>query len=185
MPARLVIVGDGPERAALQALAAAEGVGAQVEFAGHRVDPAPFYAGFDIFALSSDTEQMPLSVLEAMATGLCVVSTAVGGIPFLLDDGDTALLVPPNDPDAMTAAVERILDDAALANRLSSRARTFAASRDWAQILPPSILDAVRVNGRNGPREDSRALAWLLVAMAMFTAGLLRQFHDLTPASPF
>ena len=80
VPARLVIVGDGPERAALEALAAAEGVGGQVEFAGHRADPAPLYAGFDIFALSSDTEQMPLSVLEAMASGLPVAATDVGDV---------------------------------------------------------------------------------------------------------
>jgi glycosyltransferase involved in cell wall biosynthesis len=81
---RLVIVGDGPERPALEALAATLGVSQRVRFAGHHQDTAPFYAGFDIFALSSDTEQMPLSVLEAMAAGLPVVATDVGDVRLML-----------------------------------------------------------------------------------------------------
>ena len=75
---RLVIVGDGPERPALEALAASLGVADRVEFAGHHQDTPAFYARFDIFALSSDTEQMPLSVIEAMASGLPVVATDGG-----------------------------------------------------------------------------------------------------------
>jgi glycosyltransferase involved in cell wall biosynthesis len=81
---RLVIVGDGPERPALEALATTLGVSRRVHFAGHHQDPAPFYAGFDIFALSSDTEQMPLSVIEAMAAGLPVVATGVGDVRLML-----------------------------------------------------------------------------------------------------
>jgi glycosyltransferase involved in cell wall biosynthesis len=96
-PARLVIVGDGPERAALQALAVAEGVDARVEFAGHRADPAPLYAGFDIFALSSDTEQMPLSVLEAMASGLPVAATDVGDVAGMLDPANRPYVVARED----------------------------------------------------------------------------------------
>jgi glycosyltransferase involved in cell wall biosynthesis len=81
---RLVIVGDGPERPALEALAATLGVSQRVHFAGHHQDTAPFCAGFDIFALSSDTEQMPLSVIEAMAAGLPVVATDVGDVRLML-----------------------------------------------------------------------------------------------------
>lgn len=105
IPARLVIVGDGSERVALQDLAAAEGVRARVEFVGHCEDPAPLYAGFDIFALSSDTEQMPLSVLEAMASGLPVVSTDVGDV--------AAMLAPANRPYVVA------LEDGALADALA------------------------------------------------------------------
>ncbi len=101
-PGRLVIVGDGPERSALEGLA--RELGAAVEFTGHVERPAALIAGFDVFALSSDTEQMPLSLLEAMATGLPVVATDVGDI--------RAMLAPENAP-FVTA-----LDDAALASAL-------------------------------------------------------------------
>ena len=82
--ARLEIAGDGPERPALEALAAELGIAADVRFLGHVADPAPLYRGFDIFALSSDTEQMPLSVLEAMAMGLPVAATEVGDLRAML-----------------------------------------------------------------------------------------------------
>ena len=101
---RLVVVGDGPERGRLEALAATLGVSERVRFAGHHQDTPGFYAQFDIFALSSDTEQMPLSVIEAMASGLPVVST---------DVGDVGLMVVPEN----VAYVTR-LDDAALAAAL-------------------------------------------------------------------
>ncbi len=84
MPARLVIAGDGPERPRLEHLAAALGVAPRVRFTGHVADPAPLYAGFDVFALSSDTEQMPLSVIEAMAAGLAVAGTDVGDVRHML-----------------------------------------------------------------------------------------------------
>jgi glycosyltransferase involved in cell wall biosynthesis len=76
----LVIVGDGPERPALTGLAAALGLQDRVRFIGHVDDPASYYAEFDVFALSSDTEQMPLSVLEAMAAALPVATTDVGDV---------------------------------------------------------------------------------------------------------
>ena len=102
---RLVIVGDGPERSALEALAGSLGVLGRVSFAGHHQDTAPFYARFDVFALSSDTEQMPLSVIEAMASGLPVVST---------DVGDVRLMVAGENAPLLTR-----LDDAALAEALA------------------------------------------------------------------
>jgi glycosyltransferase involved in cell wall biosynthesis len=107
VPARLVIVGDGPERMALEALAIAEGVGGQVEFAGHCADPARLYAGFDIFALSSDTEQMPLSVLEAMASGLPVAATDVGDVADMLDVTNRPYVVARED-GALADALARL-----------------------------------------------------------------------------
>lgn len=91
---RLVVVGDGPERPALEALAGSLGLADRVEFTGYHQDVAPFYAKFDIFALSSDTEQMPLSVIEAMASGLPVVSTAVGDIRLMVAPENADFIVP-------------------------------------------------------------------------------------------
>ena len=91
--ARLVIVGDGAELPKLKAKAEAAGVAGSVEFAGHSASPERFYAGFDVFALSSDTEQMPLSVLEAMAAGLPVASTDVGDVRWMLAEENASYVV--------------------------------------------------------------------------------------------
>lgn len=90
----------------------------------------------DIFLNTTNVDNTPISVLEAMACGLCVVSTNVGGIPYLLKDGHDALLVPPDDAQAMASAVGRILTDHALAERLSRNARQKAEQFDWKIIFP-------------------------------------------------
>jgi glycosyltransferase involved in cell wall biosynthesis len=105
-PARLVLVGEGPERAALQALADALGVADAVQFTGYRADPATEMAGFDVFALSSDTEQLPLAMLEAMALGLPVVATDVGDIAAILG-GVSPGNVSPADDAAFAATLMR------------------------------------------------------------------------------
>jgi glycosyltransferase involved in cell wall biosynthesis len=99
----------------------------------------------DIFLNTTNFDNTPVSVLEAMACGLCVVSTNVGGIPYLLRDGHDALLVPPNEPCAMVATVRRILTEPGLAERLSRNARSKAEGFDWSIILPQweKILDEV------------------------------------------
>jgi glycosyltransferase involved in cell wall biosynthesis len=90
----------------------------------------------DIFLNTTNIDNTPVSVLEAMACGLCVVSTNVGGIPYLLEHEHDALLVPPNDPQAMATAVHRLLNEPDLAERLSRNARQKAAQCDWSIILP-------------------------------------------------
>lgn len=94
---QLVIVGDGPERAALTALAAESWRSEFCHFAGSRGDVERYLAAFDVFALSSVTEGLPLVLLEAMATGVPVVSTEVGGIADLIERGVSGLLVPSGD----------------------------------------------------------------------------------------
>jgi glycosyltransferase involved in cell wall biosynthesis len=89
----------------------------------------------DIFLNTTHIDNTPVSVLEAMACGLCVVSTNVGGIPYLLKDGEDALLVPPGDPDAMAAAVRRLLTEPGLARRISGAGRRKAESFDWSFIF--------------------------------------------------
>jgi glycosyltransferase involved in cell wall biosynthesis len=90
----------------------------------------------DIFLNTTNVDNTPISVLEAMACGLCVVSTNVGGIPYLLEHEHNALLVPPNDPTAMATAVRRLLTEPGLAERLSRNARQKAEQFDWSIILP-------------------------------------------------
>jgi glycosyltransferase involved in cell wall biosynthesis len=90
----------------------------------------------DIFLNTSVIDNSPVSVLEAMACGMCVVSTNVGGSPHLLAHEENALLVPPRNPDAMARAVVRLLRDPNLAGRISANARRSAETLDWANILP-------------------------------------------------
>jgi glycosyltransferase involved in cell wall biosynthesis len=90
----------------------------------------------DIFLNTTNEDNTPISVMEAMACGLCVVSTNVGGVPYLLNHEQDALLVPPENPEAMAAAVSRILTEPSLAEQLSCNARKKAEQFDWSVILP-------------------------------------------------
>ena len=116
---RLVIVGDGPERTALEALARITGVADRVEFVGHRTDTPDFYARFDVFALSSDTEQMPLSVIEAMAAGLPVVATDVGDVRLMVAEANAPFVTPLED-GAFAAALAGLVADPALRGRIGA-----------------------------------------------------------------
>lgn len=90
----------------------------------------------DIFINTTNYDTAPRSVLEAMANGLCVVSTNVGGIPFLVKDGIDCLLVEPNDHDGMADAIRRILTEPQLAENLSANAQKSTEDLDWSAILP-------------------------------------------------
>jgi len=90
----------------------------------------------DVFVNTTSVDNVPVSLLEALACGLCVVTTDAGGIPDLVRDGETALMVPADDPEALAAAVRRILREPGLAGRLSANARREAESFDWARVLP-------------------------------------------------
>lgn len=90
----------------------------------------------DIFINTSNYDTAPRSILEAMANGLCVVSTNVGGIPYMVEDNESGLLVPPNDPKAMAGAIKKILTNPSLTKTLSTYARKKAEMNDWSSILP-------------------------------------------------
>jgi glycosyltransferase involved in cell wall biosynthesis len=100
----------------------------------------------DIFINTTNYDNTPISVMEAMACGMCIISTNIGGIPYLLDNEINAILVPPNDPDAMAAAVTRILTEPGLAEKLSMNAREKAEQFNWSIILPQwqRLLESVQ-----------------------------------------
>jgi glycosyltransferase involved in cell wall biosynthesis len=126
-PCHLVIAGDGPERPALEALAAARGMARDVTFTGHLDRPEDILGAFDVFAISSDTEQMPLSVLEAMASALPVAATDAGDIMDMVAPENRPFVVA-KAALPLVGAMHRLLDDAGLRARLgaANRARALA-----------------------------------------------------------
>jgi glycosyltransferase involved in cell wall biosynthesis len=134
-PARLLIVGQGAEEAGLRLRARALGVADSVRFTGGVADAAPLLRAADASVLPSRSEGMPLSLLEAMACGLPVIATGVGGSLEVLGGGGLGLLVPPERPEALAAAMARVLGDPALRGRLGRAAR--------AHVLEHHALDLV------------------------------------------
>lgn len=122
-PVGFVIVGDGELRDSLKAYAVQLGIAERVHFLGWKKDMAPVYAALDVFALTSDNEGTPVAVIEAMAAGVPVAATAVGGVPDVVRDGETGRLVPPGDPRAMSRAWRKALDEKAESERMCGQAR--------------------------------------------------------------
>jgi glycosyltransferase involved in cell wall biosynthesis len=121
--ARLLLVGDGPSRAALEALAGELELTPAVSFVGYQARPDRYLQAMDFFALTSRAEGLPLAILEAWAAGLPVVSTRVGGIPKVVDDGRTGLLIDSGDEDALAKALSELLDNPSRARRLGEAGR--------------------------------------------------------------
>lgn len=118
-----LIVGDGPDRRIVERTLIGHGLAGTVQLAGERHDIPAILAGADVFVLSSRSEGLPVSVLEAMAAGLPVVASDVGGVPELVIDGETGLLIPPGDVPALTRALAWLLEDRARRQRLGDAAR--------------------------------------------------------------
>lgn len=129
--------GDGSLAAALQ-LAETLGVRPKLQIVGHVThEKVPRWLDqADFFINTSNYDTAPRSLLESMANGLCVISTNVGGIPLMAAEGSEALLVNPDDAQAMAAAIAKVLRDPVLANSLSRNARQRAEQSDWSAILP-------------------------------------------------
>lgn len=124
--ARLLLVGSGEQEAQLRALVRELGVAERVHFLGVRNDIPAILNACDLFALSSDWEGTPMAIMEAMASGLPVISTAVGGVPELVQHGITGLLTPPGDMAALTDALRQLVRDPALRKSMGCAARQFA-----------------------------------------------------------
>jgi len=134
--ARLTVAGTGPQRARLQSLAIELGVADGVQFAG-RIDNAniaALYADADIVLNPSTADNMPISILEALASGVPVVSTRAGGIPDMVSHQQTALLVDVGKPAAMADAALRILNDPALAQQLHDAGRDSVVRYAWPSV---------------------------------------------------
>ena len=123
LPLQLVICGDGPERRPLEQLARELGIESQVAFTGHVPGPEAVLGSFDVFAMTSDTEQMPYAVLEAMAARLPIVATAVGDIPIMVAAENRPFIMPRDSMPSLIAALERVSTDGALRKRIGEANR--------------------------------------------------------------
>lgn len=133
---QLVIVGEGPEEDAIRAEADRLEIGHRVHLPGFAADPARFIGLFDIFALSSDTEQFPLSVLEAMAAAIPVVSTDVGDVSDMVSEPNRPFVVKENDVSNLASALEALVADKALRKSLGEANRVKAlAEFDEARMI--------------------------------------------------
>ena len=162
--ARLVLAGTGKERPALEARANQLCIASKVRFLGLRNDIPDLLGAMDLFALSSDWEGNPLCIMEAMAAGLPVVGTSVGGVPELVQSGSEGFLVPRGDVRALTEALALLLRDsnlrkvmgAAAANRaradfdVSLMADAYAALYESSVARPLRALDAVHPPATDG-----------------------------------
>lgn len=127
-PSQVALIGDGPERPALDALARSLGLGDRVHFAGRVERPETWLARFDVYAVSSDTEQMPIGLLEAMAAGLPVVATDVGDVREMLALPNRDFVVPASDEAGFSRALATLLSDSERRRSLgeANRERAFA-----------------------------------------------------------
>jgi glycosyltransferase involved in cell wall biosynthesis len=149
---RAVLIGEGPLRSELEARVERLGLNGRVTISGPRPDAVDVIAAADVFALSSDSEALPLTLLEAMTYSRPIVTTAVGSIPDTVADGDSALVVPPGDVDAFAAALERLLEERELAARLGANARATVQRHHSVERMVERTLavyaSAVRRRGR-------------------------------------
>ena len=138
---RLIVAGDGPLLPALSEQAAALGVAPFVHLLGPRRDVPDVLNALDAFVLSSNTEGLPLVIPEAMATGLPVVSTSVGGIPTVIDEGQTGFLIAVGDEQALRDRVARLHADPETGRACGSRARSAAVARFSAERMQRDYLE--------------------------------------------
>lgn len=176
--ALLLIVGDGPERGRLEELARALGLGESVRFLGQRFDVERILPALDVFALSSFSEGLPMTLIEAAAASVPIVATAVGGVPEAVRDGREALLLPgpppaladppslasAEYPGLFASAVGRLLAEDGLAQTLARAARQRAREQfsleavcDRYQALYDGVRSAARAHGAtiSGPADRS------------------------------
>ncbi len=136
--ARLVVAGEGPSEGELRSEAESLGIAANVEFVGRldREAIIALYQRADILLNTSRVDNTPNSLIEAMASGVAIVSTRAGGIPFLVEEGRNALLCRVDDVECIHQALRRLLDEPALYQRLVEQGRATVEGFDWGAIGP-------------------------------------------------
>lgn len=142
--AKFLLIGDGPERARLELLAQTLGVAGAVEFAGYQPQPAELIPNTSLVVIPSIYDPFPLVTVEAMALGRPVVGSSVGGIPEAVADGETGILVPPRDPHAIAAAIDRLLDSPSLLNQMGEAGRRRARERYSPAVIAPQFAQLYR-----------------------------------------
>ena len=138
---RCLIAGDGPCRDEIEAAVERYGVSDNVTLSGARRDIPDLLSACDVFVLSSIREGLPVSLLEAMASGCAIAATTVGGIPEAVRDGESALLVPPDEPRALAGAIGRLLGNRELAVRFGENASRVIDERYSAALVTGKIED--------------------------------------------
>ena len=148
--ARLVIVGEGPELPVLQERAGSLGIGEQIIFPGVQSSVEDFLAMFDVYAITSHNEGLPVSVLEAMSSELPVISTRVGALPDVVGP-ETGMLIEGDDVNGLAAALRSLYDNKAVAEKKGKAAREFVHKRYSLDVMLDryrDVLDQVRGEGR-------------------------------------
>jgi glycosyltransferase involved in cell wall biosynthesis len=159
---RFVVVGDTifqfrEERARLEAVAARLGLGDRLTFAGHREDIPGVMRAFDLFVLPSLYEPFGRVLIEAMGASKAVVASRAGGVPEIVKDGETGLLVEPGDPPALARAIEAVLDDPALRERLAAAGRARVEACFSLEATVRGVEEAYEAFGLLAPREAAGA----------------------------
>jgi glycosyltransferase involved in cell wall biosynthesis len=143
--ARFVIAGEGELRGALEQQIKHLGLEKHVLLAGFRPDILSLHKAFDIFVMSSVTEGLGTSLLDAMACGKPIVATTAGGMPEVVEDGKTGILVPPRDPEAMAGGIVTLLKDESLRHAMGQAGLSLAQARFSAERM---VQDTLRVYER-------------------------------------
>jgi glycosyltransferase involved in cell wall biosynthesis len=137
----LLIVGDGPERPRIETAIRDLGLSQAVTLTGQVPSAEPYYAVADLAVLSSLSEGSPNALLEAMSARVPVVATAVGGVPEIVSDRESALLIPPGDPGALSQAMRELLENDALAGRIAARAYELILARYTPEIRTSRLVE--------------------------------------------
>jgi len=170
---KFLIVGEGRERSMLEKLAAHLGIKGKVIFLGERQDIPEIISLFDVAVLSSRAESFPLVLLEYMASSMPIVATSVGGNPEIIVDGETGMLVPPEDPDRLAKAIAGLLMDKKMSKDTGFKARQLLESRFSMQSLMNKMEDFLFSTGCNMNDERTHVL---LVGPAIDVKGGVSSF---------